>query len=713
MKRLALPFLLVACATPTAVAPPPTPPPAAPVVVDAGAPVAVVEDPNLWLEEVTGEKPLAWVKVQDERSTQELTADPRFAPLQERLLTIYNSKARIPWPMKQGTYFYNFWRDDTHVRGVWRRVASLAEYQKPAPAWETVLDLDALAAAEKENWVWGGANCLYPKHERCLLSFSRGGADAVVVREFDTVKKAFVAGGFSLPEAKSQVAWKDQDTLYVGTDFGPGSLTDSGYARLSKEWKRGTKLADAKLLYEGQKTDVVAAVARSWDHGHVYDFVLRSITFYEQESFLLTGEKAVKLDVPVSANVDTWDDQLLVSLRDDWTVGGTTWPKGSLLVTSLPGFLKGERTFTALFTPTPHSSLTAYASLKSGLVLNALVDVHNVLTVWTKKGATWSSKPLDVGAGLGTVNVTAVTSNDLDELWVDVTDFTQPYALSYLSLGKKPQPLKQTPAFFDAQGLTVEQHFATSRDGTKVPYFQVARAGLALDGQNPTLLTGYGGFEVSLQAGYDATAGAAWLEKGGVYVQANLRGGGEYGPGWHQAAVKANRQAAYDDFAAVAEDLSARKVTNPKKLGISGASNGGLLMGVMLTQRPELFGAIVCMVPLLDMKRYSQLLAGASWMSEYGDPTVPAEWAPISKYSPYQNVKATGHYPRTLFTTSTRDDRVHPGHARKMVARMLEQGHDVLYYENVEGGHGGAANNAQRAFMSTLEWVFLTRQLGL
>ena len=718
MRPPSLLVLLLGCTPAVAPQPPiaagkpgpaPAPTPAPPV---AATPAAPPEDPYLWLEEVTGEKALAWSKQQNARASKELESDPRFAPLQARLRGILDSKDKIPWIGKQGAHYYNFWRDDAHVRGVWRRVKTLAEYRKSKPTWETVLDVDALAEREKEPWVWHGAACLYPKYERCLVFLSRGGADASVTREFDTTTKAFVAGGFTLPEAKSSIGWKDLDTVYVGTDFGPGSLTDSGYARIAKEWKRGTPLSEARQLFEAEKTDVSGGVSRTWDHGKPWDLAVRGISFYRSQYWLRVGDKLERIDAPESANLDLWDGQILITLRDDWTVAGKTWPKGSLLTTDFDAYRKGGRDFTSIFTPARNKSLSAVASLKTALIVNELEDVHNRLYVWTRKSGKWTMRPHEA-RGIGSFFAEPVEPTDSDEYWFGNNDFTLPFTLSHARLGKTPEPLKQSPAFFDARGLAVEQHFATSRDGTKVPYFQVARQGLPLSGDNPTLLTGYGGFEISLEPGYNPIAGAAWMERGGVFVQANIRGGGEYGPGWHQAALKTNRQRAYDDFAAIAEDLIARKITSPKRLGIEGGSNGGLLVGVMLTQRPELFGAVVCEVPLLDMKRFSGLLAGASWMSEYGDPKVPEEWAAIAKYSPYQNVKKDGRYPRTLFTTSTRDDRVHPGHARKMVARMTEQGHDVLYYENIEGGHGGAANNQQRAYMSSLAYVFLARQLGL
>jgi prolyl oligopeptidase len=707
-------LVLAACATPQQPPPAaePTPAPAAAATPDAGAATALVEDPNLWLEDVTGEKPLAWVKEHNKKSTGELTTGADFEPLRKRFLSILDSKDKIPYAEKQAKFFYNFWRDDEHQKGLWRRVTSIAEYKKPKPNWETVVDLDALSAAEKESWVWKGATCLYPKYERCMLKLSRGGADAVVVREYDTVKKAFVTGGFTLPEAKSEVQWKDLDTLYVGTDFGAGTLTDSGYPRITKEWKRGTPLTEAKTIFEGQKSDVVVSAFRSWDHGHVRDFVNRAITFFESEWYVREGDQLKKIDAPTSVDVDTWDDQILIRLRDDWAVGGKTWPKGSYLATGFDAFIKGGRDFTALFEPAPNKSFNSSAALKSALIVSELEDVRTQLYVWTRKGGKWSRAPLPV-SGIARYTAQPVQANDSDEYWFITTGFTQPTTLELAALGKPLQKMKASPSFFDATGLTVEQHFAASKDGTKIPYFQVSKKELKLDGQNPTLLTAYGGFEVSIEPYYDALTGAAWLEKGGVFVSANIRGGGEYGPAWHQAGLKTRRQNIYDDMIAVSEDLISRKVTSTPKLGIEGGSNGGLLMGVMLTERPDLFGAIVCQVPLLDMKRYHLLLAGASWMGEYGDPNNPEEWAALAKFSPYQNVKKDGKYPRTLFTTSTRDDRVHPGHARKMVARMEGFGHDILYYENVEGGHGGAANNEQRAFMNALAFTFLSKQLGL
>ena len=669
------------------------------------------DDPYLWLEDVTGERALTWVRAQNAISTQELEASPEFDPIRKRLLAILDSRERIPYASKHGAWCYNFWRDEKNVRGLWRRT-SLAEFRKPQPAWETVLDVDKLAAAEKENWVWKGYQILYPSYDRCLVSLSRGGADACVMREFDLNTREFVTNGFYLPEAKSHVDWRNRDVLYVGTDFGPGSLTDSGYPRLVKEWKRGTALAQAALVFEGKPADVSVNAEVVHDHGYTYEFIRRGVTFFTSEEFLRQGDKWVKINKPADATVSTFADQLLLRLRSDWTVAGKTYASGALLATPLePYLLQGQSRFEALFTPTERKCLAGQSETKRYLLLNELDNVRNRLYVLEHKEGQWTRTPLEAPA-FGSIGISGVDPDESDDYFMTVTDFLTPSSLWFGSVGGKARvQLKSLPQFFNAEGLEISQHEATSKDGTRVPYFQVSRKGLALSGKHPTLLYGYGGFEISMLPAYNAGVGSVWLERGCVYVLANIRGGGEFGPRWHEAARKQNRQRAYDDFIAVAEDLSARKVTSPEHLGIQGGSNGGLLMGVMLTQRPDLFKAIVCQVPLLDMRRFNKLLAGASWMDEYGNPDQPEDWAYISKYSPFQNLVKSGKYPRVLFTTSTRDDRVHPGHARKMVARMEEQGHEVVYYENIEGGHGGAANSKQQAYMSALAYTFLLKEL--
>lgn len=688
----------------------PASPPPDPAAPPATAPETVPADPYLWLEDVTAERALDWVRAQNAISTNELQTAPQFEPIRQRLLAILDSKERIPYVAKYGPAFYNFWRDDKSVRGLWRRT-SLDEYRKPNPAWETVLDLDQLAAAENENWVWKGAAVLEPEKDLALVMLSRGGADATVVREFSLASKAFVTNGFVLPEAKSRVSWRNRDTLYVGTDFGPGSLTKSGYPRLVKEWKRGTPLAAAQTVYEAKPDDMSVAAYAVHDHGRVYEWINRQTTFFTDESRLRHGDDWVLIDKPADAELSTFGDHLLLRLRTDWTVGGRTFTGGSLITINFDRFLAGQRAFTPLFTPTERKSLAAISETKNYLLLTELDNVKSRPYLLRHTAGLWTWTPLDAPP-FGSISLGGIDPDDSDDYFLTTTDFVTPSTLAIGTAGKpERQPLKSLPAFFDASGIEVQQFEAVSKDGTRIPYFQVSRKGLTPNGRNPTLLYAYGGFEISMLPNYSPGVGAAWLERGGTYVLANIRGGGEFGPRWHEAARKQHRQRAYDDFIAVAEHLVTRRVTAPRHLGIQGGSNGGLLMGVMLTQRPDLFGAIVCQVPLLDMRRYNQLLAGASWMDEYGNPDKPEEWEFIRKFSPYHNVVAGRQYPRILFTTSTRDDRVHPGHARKMVARMKEQGHNVLYYENIEGGHGGAANNRQAAYMQALAYTFLIQQL--
>lgn len=668
-------------------------------------------DPHLWLEAVEDEKALEWVKGLNADTVDELSRSGDFKRIQARTLEILDSDERIPFVSKMGDRYYNFWRDAKNPRGLWRRT-TLEEYRKDEPQWEVVLDLDALAKAESENWVWSGSNCLEPEYRHCLIELSRGGADATVVREFDLKTQRFVENGFSLPEAKSQMSWIDADTVYVGTDFGPGSMTSSGYPRIAKRWRRGTPLSAAEVVYEGQPEDVWVYAYADRTPGFEREGVLRGTTFFTNKAYLFVDGKPVELNKPDSAEVSWHREWLLVSLRDAWTVGETVYPAGALLAVKLDDFLSGQARFEMLFEPSERRSLAGFTPTRNHIVVNELDNVRNRLYVLTPSAQGWSRKPLEGLPEFGSVSLSAIDSDESDAYFAFSTDYLTPTQLLIGEIDKAaPSLLKTTPAFFDASGMEVSQHEAVSKDGTRIPYFQVQQKGLPLDGRNPTVLYGYGGFEVALTPSYSAGIGDHWLRKGGVYVVANIRGGGEFGPAWHQAALKQNRNKAYEDFIAVAEDLIARKITSAPHLGILGGSNGGLLMGNMLTMRPDLFGAIVCQVPLLDMQRYHKLLAGASWMGEYGDPDNPNEWAWLQQYSPYHNVKADVRYPRTLFTTSTRDDRVHPGHARKMVAKMREQGHDVLYYENMEGGHGGAADNAQRAFMTALAWTFFAREL--
>jgi prolyl oligopeptidase len=676
---------------------------------------AVADDPYQWLEDVTGDMPLDWVRAQNAKTDAALASGSAFKDMEAGIREVLDSDAKIPFVQKMGGYYYNFWKDSNHERGLWRRT-TLEEFRKPNPAWETVIDLDALNKAEGENWVWHGADCLRPDYRHCLVALSRGGADADVTREFDLSTKSWVEGGFFRPEAKGGLGCIDADTVYVYTDFGPGSMTESGYPRVVKRWKRGTPLDSAQVVYEGKADDMYIAAGHDDTPGYERDFVTRTLAFYNDELYLLgKGGALVKVDVPNSAQKSVQRQWLALELREPWTVGGRTYKAGSYIVTDFDGFMAGKREFDVLFEPGATTSLAGATLTRDRVVLNVFDDVKNRISVLTHGADGWTSQPLQLGGEqIGTTSVSAVDADEGDLLWVTTTSYLTPTTLLLADAAtpKAPaQALKSMPAFFDASKDVVEQHFAISKDGTRVPYFLVRPKGLKTDGRNPTLLYGYGGFEIPMVPGYSGGLGRSWLDKGGVYVVANIRGGGEYGPRWHQAALKANRHKAYEDFAAVAQDLFKRGITSPAHLGAQGGSNGGLLMGNMLTQYPDLFGAIVVQVPLLDMKRYNKLLAGASWMAEYGDPDT-ADWEFIRHFSPYHLFDPAKAYPPVLFTTSTRDDRVHPGHARKMAAKMIESGKDVTYYENIEGGHGGAANNAQAAHMSALAYRFLWQRLS-
>ena len=673
---------------------------------------AVTVDPYLWLEDVEGNKALDWVRAQNVQSQKALTAGPEFETLRSDLRAILDSDARIPDIDKLGDYFYNFWRDKKNPAGLWRRT-TLAQYRKPSPQWEVLIDLDALNAAEGVTWVWHGVDCLKPENRRCLIALSRGGSDADVTREYDLASKTWVADGFSRPEAKGSLVWRDADSVFVSTDFGPGSMTTSGYARIAKLWQRGTSMAEARTLYEARADDLGAWAYRDHTPGFERDFVLRAIAFYNDELFqVLADGTLAKVNAPNSAKKSIHRQFLTLELREPLVAGDKTYPAGALLAANFNAYMKGVRDYSVLFEPTNSRSLAAATWTRNHLLLNVLEDVKSRITVLTPHAdGSWATATLSGTPDLADIAIEAVDDEVSDDYFMTVSSYLTPTSLLMGSVGKSPELLKQLPEFFDASRFNATQHFATSKDGTRVPYFMVARKDMAANGANPTLLYGYGGFEVSETPHYSAGVGRGWLSQGGVYVVANIRGGGEYGPRWHKAALRENRPRAYEDFAAVAEDLVARKITTARHLGIQGGSNGGLLTGNMTVMYPQLFGAVVCQVPLLDMKRYSHLLAGASWMAEYGDPDKPADWAFIKGFSPYHNVEAGVAYPPVLFMTSTRDDRVHPGHARKMMARMTEQGHDVLYYENIEGGHGGSANNEQAAFMQALAWTFLKTKL--
>ena len=714
---------------------PPVPAPTAPLGASAPEPttppgVPAPEDPRAWLEDVEGEEQLAWVRERNAESAASLESTGRFAAIESEILEVLTSQDKIPAVSQRGEHLYNFWTDADHERGLWRRT-TWDSYRTDSPKWEILLDLDALSQEDGVQWVWHGATHLAPDYSRALVSLSRGGSDADITREFDLVAKRFVEGGFAREEAKGALDWTTNapDEVFAYTDFGPGSMTTSGYPRTVRRWRRGTPLEDAEILYEGLESDMYIGAGADRTPGFEREFVQRTLAFYDEETYEIRGGELALIDVPRSANTGVWREWLLVHLREPWDVAGSHFPGGALIAAKYEAFMAGARDFTVLFSPTARTSLAAVTQTRHHVVLTLLNDVVNSLELLTPTdradaGADddggWHRRHLDLEGTevphLGTIAAGPVDATESDDLWLTTAGYLDPTTLSVLRLNAAGETasfeaLKSLPAFFEVAGTHVEQHFVTSADGTRIPYFQVTPAHAA-DGPAPTLLYGYGGFEIPLLPGYSPAMGRAWLTRGGVYVVANIRGGGEYGPAWHQAALKEKRHTAYEDFAAVARDLVARGVTTPAQLGAQGGSNGGLLMGNMYTQYPELFGAIVCQVPLLDMKRYSHLLAGASWMAEYGDPDDDAQWAYIRTFSPYHLVREGVEYPPILFTTSTRDDRVHPGHARKMAALMLEEGADVTYYENIEGGHGGAATDAQRAHMQALAFEFLWQHLA-
>ncbi|TXN29819.1 prolyl oligopeptidase family serine peptidase [Lacisediminihabitans profunda] len=668
-------------------------------------------DENLWLEDIHGEAPLAWAA---EQSAQTLArfASPQFDALTARLLEVIDSDDRIPVVSHRGGHYYNFWRDREHPRGLWRRT-TLESYRSADTEWDVLLDVDELGRAEGREWVFSGARLLPNDYGRALVALSPDGGDAAAVREFDLETRAFVADGFTIPTAKSSYSWIDRDTIFLGTDFGPGSMTDSSYPRTVRRLRRGQPVAAAELVHEVTTDDLSVSGIHQHTPGFERDLVIEHLDFYRSRTLLLVDGVLVHIDVPDDADVTLRREWLLVHVRSDWAVGGVVHPTGALLAIRLEAFLTGDRAFDVLFVPDEHTALESWDFTESRLILTLLVDVASSLVV-LDPGAGWSRSPLAGVPSLSTVRVIDTDPDESDEFWLHSTGFTTPSRVLRGVIGSvAPELIRSSPAFFDAEGLEVRQHWAVSDDGTRVPYFQVAAAGLALDGSHPTLLSGYGGFQVSRLPEYGGIVGRAWLERGGVFVLANIRGGGEFGPGWHTAALKANRPRAFEDFAAIARDLVSRGVTTPSRLGCEGRSNGGLLVGNMLTGYPELFGAVVCGVPLLDMKRYTHLSAGASWIAEYGDPDDAAEWDYIRTFSPYQLVREDGHYPPVLFYAATSDDRVGPVQARKMAARMQGMGiPEVFYFENSDGGHGGAVDNAHTARLNALIYEFLWSRLA-
>lgn len=666
------------------------------------------DDKYLWLEEVENPKALEWVDGWNKKSLAEIKGNNNYQAIYEKNLEIYNSNERIADPQIIGKYIYNFWQDKDHERGIWRRT-TLKSYLTGSPEWEILLDIDKLSEKDGIKWVYKGVSALYPEYKRFMVSLSKGGGDAVVWKEFDTETKTFIIGGFELPEAKGGVSWVDENTLFVSTDFGNG-MTTSGYPKEVRLWKRGTPLSNAEKVFEGKETDMSVSAFAYHTKNKAYRIVSQRTSFYTGDTYLMENGKLIKAELPDDIELTAiLNNQVILQLKSDWKTGGKTWKQGAVVSIDYNDLIQNKINLKLIVLPDDRSSVTSVAVTKNALLINMLNNVKSELYKFTLKNE-WEKEMIKTPE-LGNITMGS-TDDESENYFFYFTNFLEPSSL-YLgnSVNGEIKKIKSLPVFFPTEKYQVQQFEAISKDGTKIPYFVVSNKNIKYNSNNPTLLYAYGGFEIPQLPGYNAVMGNAWLEKGGVYVLANIRGGGEFGPKWHQAGLRENRQRVYDDFHAVAENLVERKITQPKKLGIFGGSNGGLLVGVAYTQRPDLYGAVVCAVPLLDMKRYNKLLAGASWMAEYGNPDIPEEWEYISKYSPYQNIKPGMNYPEVFFTTSTRDDRVHPGHARKAVAKMDELGYKVYYFENTEGGHAGASTNEQRAQMYSLIYTYLNMKL--
>ncbi len=673
---------------------------------------AAIDDPYQWLEEIDSPRALAWVAQQNEATAKRL-AGPDYDALYRDALTVLDSSSRIPEVTQRGKYVYNLWKDRDHPRGLYRR-ATVAEFSREPVQWETVLDVDALAKAEGKPWAFGGAIWLAPENQRCLIHLSPGGGDASEIREFDAVKLAFVDGGFVAPSAKMRVAWCDADTLYIGTDFGPGSLTSSGYPRVVKRWTRGTPLSAASTLYEGGTDSVGAAARRLRSSGGEIHLISEELTFWTSKHFQILDGKLSPLALPPTATVlDAFRGRLVVWLKDDWTFAGTTYAAGSVVLAD-PSVLRGEKgSVELILAPSAHEVIEAVEVTATGIFIATLDNVRGRLQRFKPGQAGWTRETIAFPDN-GALKIMS-TDEDTGEAFVEFESFTVPPTLYHVAAnGAEPTKLKAQAPAFDGDRFEAKQYWATSADGTKIPYFVVAAKGRKHDGTAPVWMFSYGGFEISLKPVYSGSYedlhgayGKLWLERGGVFVLANIRGGGEFGPAWHHAALKENHHKAFEDFEAVARDLFERDITAPAHLGIEGRSNGGLLVSSLMLRHPELYGAVVCGNPLIDMQRYQKLLAGASWMAEYGNPDLPADWAYIRDYSPYQKVQPGQALPPVMFYTSTRDDRVHPGHARKMAAKMEAMGYSVDYYENTEGGHHGSVTNEQLATRLARTYEFL------
>ena len=681
----------------------------------SGAPDST-SDPFLWLEDQHGARAMAWVNAENAKTTGVLQQDPHYASLYRDALAVAQSPDRIAWGSFIGGAVYNFWQDSTHVRGIWRRT-TMASYRTAHPEWTTVLDLDSLATAEHANWVWHGAQCAEPAERRCIISLSDGGEDASTEREFDLGSRRFVDGGFVLPRGKQTVAWMGEDTMLVAREWKPGELTGSGYPYIVKRLVRGQSIDRATEIFRGAATDGGYGVSPFTivdGSGHRIAGIIRPTSTFESEVYLLRPGGVARLAIPAKAQVTGLvDGQVIVQLSESWKEGSTEIPAGSLASFDLASANAHPDRLSPVpvFVPGPRESVGGVSTTRGALVVSILHNVRGQIALFTRgAGGAWSRRELGFPDNLAI----AISDADVhgDDIFVSVTGFLTPsseWLANAATAGASS--LKSLPAQFDASRDTVEQFEATSTDGTKVPYFVVHPRAMTLDGSNATILNAYGGFEVSMTPSYSATLGKLWLEHGGVFVLANIRGGGEFGPAWHEAGLKTHRQVIYDDFAAVALDLIARKITSTPHLGIMGGSNGGLLMGVEMTEHPDLFGAIDIQVPLLDMLRFEKIDAGESWVGEYGSVSVPAERAFLASISPYQNLRRGVKYPDALIWTTTKDDRVGPQHARKFAARMAALGDPYLFYEVTEGGHGSGANLSERAHTSALEYTYFARLL--
>lgn len=671
-------------------------------------------DPYVWLEEVLGERALAQVRSWNERTLGALRADPRYSALEADALAILEARDKIPYGQYRAGRVVDFWQDADHVRGL-LRWAPLDSYLGTSPAWTPLLDLDELARQDGENWVFHGATRLAPEHRMAMLALSRGGKDAAPQFEWDLHTGARVNGGFELPEAKTGLAWEDPNTLLVSTDWGPGTTTESGYPFVVKRWRRGQPLPNAVELFRGEPGDVGVWPRRvDGDDRDALMLVQRAVTFFEKREYVVTGDALVALPLPLRIQMHlVFADRLVFHVEEDWTPpSGRTFGRGTLLalplVSARTGSLAGLE---AIYEPGPRETLGQVGRTRTRLVVTRWHNVRGAAYAYHRDlEGRWVADRLPLPE-LGSVHLVSAYP-DSDVAFFARQGFLDPDALVAMDVGQQPARVlgeKPAPARFDAHALTCEQHEVRSADGTAIPYFLVRPKGV--QGPLPTILYGYGGFQVSLTPNYAGVRGKLWLERGGALALANIRGGGEFGPGWHQAALKGQRQRAFDDFIAIATDLVARGVTSPRRLAAMGGSNGGLLVGAMYVQRPDLFHAVICQVPLLDMLRFHELLAGASWIGEYGDPRIPEERAFLATISPYHHVRADVRYPEIFFLTSTKDDRVHPAHARKMAAKLEALGHPFSYYENIDGGHSAAANLKETARRSALEYCWLARKL--